>query len=77
MFLQYQYNIEYAVKSGSTSVIVCAWIKISTDGNSKTVQKFGKTLLNIVPIVYQYNVEYAVKSGSILMFCARMVQNVH
>ncbi len=57
----YQHNVEYAVKSGSTSVIVCIWTKMSaTDGNSKTVQKFGKTLQNSVPIDYQYNVKYNV-----------------
>ncbi len=45
--IAYQYNVEYNVKSGSTSVIVCVWTKMSTtDGNSKTVQKFGKTLQN-------------------------------
>ncbi len=31
---------------------------ISTDGNSKTVQKFGKTFHNSVPIAYRYNAEY-------------------
>ncbi len=32
-----RYNAEYAVKSSSSLVIVCAQIKMSTYGNSKTV----------------------------------------
>ncbi len=46
---------------------------MSTDGNSKTVQKLGKNLNNSVPIAYRYNVEYVVKSVSTLVIvCAQI-----
>ncbi len=51
---------------------------MSTYGNSKTVQKFGKTLHNSVPIAYRYNAEYAVKSSSsLIIVCAQIKMSTY